>query len=304
MIYKIFATNPKNETIEMELTRPDKSGLNVKSVTGITPIGADIFSTPFGVVDGGLYSGSRIPSRDIVLTIGMYAQPGHNIEDSRMILYNYFRIKDPVKLAFLTDTRYIEIEGYVQDNDCPIFSKDETATVTVRCVDPYFYSPYSQATGFSGVKQLFEFPFSNESLDTHLIEFGNISVDTRYAIDYEGDITVGFRAVLTFRSDGFHNIYIYNMDTRERLTILTDQVEAVTGKTLQYGDTLYLTTTPRNLSLYVIRDGVAYNAIAAVSKDSDWLTISKGHNVFAFASDYGVENIYIDMSYQNVYAGV
>lgn len=302
MIHRVTAINVKNEILEMNLTDPWTSGINVKNVTGISPVGAEIYSTPFGVIDGGIFAGARIPSREIVLTLGMMPVP--LIEDSRMILYNFFRIKDPMTLMFLTDSRYILINGYVKDNDVDIFSDNETATVTVECVDPWFYSPNYRAEGFNGVQQMFEFPFSNESLSDPLITFGDITVDTRKYIRYEGDVSVGFKMTISFRNTNFHNIYLYNMETRERMNIYTDQIEVITGTPLNDGDEIVITTKSGNKRCYLIRNGIARNALSAVGKNSDWFKLTKGENVFAFASDYGADNIEIDIVYQNAYYGI
>lgn len=302
MIHRVTAINVKNEILEMNLTDPWTSGINVKKVTGISPIGAEIYSTPFGVIDGGIFSGARIPSREIVLTLGMMYMP--QIEDSRMILYNFFRIKDPMTLMFLTDSRYILINGYVKDNDVDIFSDDETAEVTVECVDPWFYSPVYKAEGFNGVRGSFEFEFSNESLTEKLIEFGEITIDTRKRVEYEGDVSVGFKLTLSFRNTNFHNIYLYNMETRERMNIYTDQIETITGEAIHDGDELVISTKSGEKSCYLIRNGLATNALSAIGKNSDWFKLTKGTNVFAFSSDYGTENIEVDISYQNAYYGV
>lgn len=302
MIYEVIATNPKNETLHMLLTRPDISGVNVKKITGISPIGADIYTTPFGVVDGGLFSGARVPEREIVMTLGMMFVP--MIEDSRRIIYNFFRIKDKVNLFFRTDTRYIQINGWVKDVEVDIFTKSEEAIITIVCVDPWFYSANKKATGFHGVRQLFTFPFSNDSLTEKLLVFGEISIDTRYFIEYGGDISVGFDMTLSFRTGNLHNVYLYNMDTRERMNIYTDQIESLTGTPLEAGDEIAISTRTGSRSAYLIRDGIGINAISIVGKNSDWFQLSKGTNVFAFASDYGAENIDISMTYQDAYAGI
>lgn len=302
MIISVTAINVKNEILEMKLTDPWTSGINIKNITGISPVGAEIYSTPFGVIDGGIFSGARIPKREITLTLGMMPIP--QIEDSRMRLYNFFRIKDPMTLLFKTDSRYIQITGYVRDNDVDIFSDRETATVIVECIDPWFYSPIMTGQGVHGVRKLFEFPFSNESLEEKLIEFGSISIDTRYSINYEGDVSVGFRMLLSFRSDAFHNIYLYNMDTRERINVYTDQIEMLTGSPLAADDELVISTKSGDRGCYLIRNGIATNALSAIGKNSDWFGLSKGKNIFAFASDYGADNIDIDITYQNAYYGI
>lgn len=304
MIYFVEAVNSKNELLHMELRHPEKSGVNVKKITGISPIGAEVYSTPFGVVDGGLYSGSRIPSRPINLKLGMWSYPGFSIEDSRRVIYNWFRIKEEVQLYFQTDTRFITISGYVSDVDVDIFSENEEANITVECVDPYFYSPYIANDAIRGIRNMFEFPFENNSLTDRLLEFGGISKDTRYSIFYDGDISVGFRMQFSFLNDSFHNIYLYNMDTRDRLNIYTDQVERLTGTPLHKGDEIILSTLDRNKGCWLLRNGLAQNAISMVGKNSNWFKLSKGDNVFALSSDYGRENISASVTFRNAYAGI
>lgn len=312
MIHMIVATNPKNESLYMPLSYPEKSGINVINVTGVTPIGGEIYITPFGSIDGGLFAGSRVPSRNIVLTLGMYPKENDDgtigsIEDSRRILYNFFRIKDPLNLVFQTDTRILQVNGYVESVDVDIFSEKETATVSVICVDPWFHSSTYNSVGFSGIRAEFEFPFESvEGGKTYneLIEFGYISVDTRTDVFYEGDIKIGFKIHMSFLGTEFHNIYLYNMDTRERINIYTDQIEALTDTPLDAGDELYISTISGEKTCYLLRNGIFTNAISIIDKNSSWFQLTKGNNVFAFASDYGVENIVMDITFENAYGGI
>lgn len=310
MIKYIIARNPKNEIIQMELSNPWSSGLNVKNVTGISPVGAEIYSTPFASIDGGIFAGARVPSRQIVMTIGLVTNPAigiDEIEDARLTVYNFFRIKDKVNLVFVTSNRILQIDGYTKDNDVDIFSEKETATVTVECIDPWFYSAQDSSKGFSGTNPQFEFPFSSEEGSTNytdLLEFGNISIDTRTDVMYRGDIQTGFNMSISFLSEDFHNIYFYNMDTRERMNIWSDQIESLTGYPLGTGDTVVICTISGQKSAFLLRNGQYINIISAIDKNSDWIQLTKGNNVFAFASDYGVENIVIDLSWRDAYGGI
>lgn len=312
MIYTVAAINPKGEALNMHLYRPGLTGLNVKKVTGISPIGADIYSTPFASVDGGVYNGSRVPSRNIVLTIGMWPEEFPNgklgsIEESRLKTYNYFQIKEEVELAFITDHRALAIKGYVESNELDIFSDHEEAVISVICVNPWFYTINNPELGYFGTTRRFEFPF--ESVEggheyPDLFEFGDISIDTRFIINYKGDVKTGFKISITFADSGFHNIYIYNMGTREKFTIYTEQIEKATEVGLNSGDELQISTVSGNKYAYLIRDGIPINVLSAIDKNSDWFQLTKGQNVFAFMSDYGYEHINMVVTYRDAYAGV
>lgn len=312
MIYRVGVRNPKNQIMEMILTNPEKTGINVKKITGISPADSDIYMTPFGTIDGAIYSGSRVPSRNVVLTLGMYPKERSNgrsgtIEDSRLILYNYFRIKDPIDLIFYTDNRDLILSGYVESNDVDIFSDSETATVSVLCVNPWFKTVGYPINGFVGSRGCFTFPFKSKQggiTYPDLLKFGNVSIDTRMTINYKGDITTGFQISITFLGSLFHNIYLYNMDTSERLTLYTDQIEKVTGQALDKGDEIQVSTVSGEKGAYLIRDGYIYNATYMVDKDSSWFQLSKGDNIFAYACDYGVENIDMILTYEDRFAGI
>lgn len=312
MIYKIVVRNPKNEILEMDIRHPEKSGINVKNITGISPVGAEIYSTPFGSLDGGVYVGSRVPSRNVVLTLGMYEEKTateeiKSIEDARLKMYNFFRIKDWVNLVFYTSNRILQLLGYVESADTDIFSKDETATVSILCIDPWFYSSDWSAISFAGVKPLFTFPFSSKegSIIPHeKIIFGSISIDTRTDIMYNGDIQTGFNMYINFHGTNFHNIYFYNMGTRERMNIYTDQIETITGTPLGPGDELLISTISGSKSANLLRNGDYTNVISMIDKNADWFQLTKGNNVFAFSSDAAVEDISISLSWRDAYAGI
>lgn len=312
MIYKIVARNPKNELLEMDIRYPEKSGINVKNITGITPTGAEIFMTPFGSIDGGIYAGSRVPSRVVTLTLGMYPEELENgeklsIEDSRLKVYNFFRIKDWVNLVFYTSQRILQLTGYVESADTDIFSADETSTISVFCVDPWFYSATNSQISFAGIRNTFEFPFSSELNGQYIKDkliFADISIDTRTDIMYEGDIKIGFDVSITFFGSEFHNIYFYNMDTRERMNIYTDQITKLVGSPLGTGDEIQISTVSGKKNAFLLRNGEYRNIISAIDKNADWFQLTKGHNIFAFASDEGVENISMTLRYRDAYAGI
>lgn len=310
MIKQIVVKNPKGEVLDMVLKDPWRTGLNVQNVTGVTPIGAEIYETPFASIDGGIFAGSRVPNREIVLTLGFVESPDikiTDVEQCRYIVYNFFRIKDPVNLVFITDKRILQIDGYTKDVEVDIFSKTETAVITVHCIDPWFYSALNSSRGFSGTMGIFTFPFSSEEGSddpNELLVFGKISVDTRTDVFYDGDIQTGFNMAITFTGSDFHNIYFYNMETRERMNIYTDMIEVITGQALGVGDEIDICTISGNKTAFLLRNGKFTNIISAIDKDADWIQLTKGSNIFAFASDLGVENIMIDLNWRDAYAGI
>lgn len=312
MIYSIDVENPKGEVLKMDLRKPEKSGINVVKVTGISPIGADIYSVPFASVDGAVYAGSRVPSRNIVLTVGMYEEElgdgrKGTIEESRLKTYNFFQIKDRVRLTFHTDHRDLFINGYVESNDVDIFSDQESADISILCVDPWFYALSESSRNISGITNGFEFPFETVQGSSYwgdLIVFGDITADTRVELFYEGDIRTGVTMHFSFIGKDFHNIYVYNTITREQFRIYTDQIAKIAGDPVAVGDDIIVSTVSGKKTAYLLRNGLYTNIISAVDKNCDWLQLTKGPNEFAVASDNGVENITMVMEFNNAYAGI
>lgn len=308
MLRRLQVRNPKNEVLTLELSNPWSTGLNVKKIDGIGPPEADIYSTPYGSIDGGIYSGSRVPQREITMEIGLLDLPGQTCQQSRLVLYNYFRIKDPINILFLTDHRPpLQVYGYVSRNDIPMFTNDEIAYITVTCIDPWFYTQRSTVASMNTGGGEFEFSFESvEGATTYeegLFEFGQISIDTRVNIPYYGDVETGFQMEIGFR-DQVGDIYIYNMDTRERLTIHVKQVEESTGSAIGKGDTLLVSTVSGRKYARLVRGAMSYNVMNAIDINSDWFKISKGDNILAYSADSGVENMDINLYFQEAYVGI
>lgn len=123
MIRAVTFTNYLGDSIRLDLARPEESGFIIKSVTGLGPGKANINTTEIATNDGSLFNSSRMPSRNIVISLAYMWKD--SIEDVRQLSYKYFPIKKKLTMLIETDNRQAEIEGYVESNDPTIFSKDE-----------------------------------------------------------------------------------------------------------------------------------------------------------------------------------
>lgn len=301
MIKSITAVNPNNERLKMELTNPESSGLIVKKVRGLGPPKAQISSTEMATLDGDIFNGARVEKRNIVLTLQMMFAP--TIEDSRQKTYRYFPIKKKITLIVETDNRIAEISGYVESNEPDIFSKEETAQISIICTDPYFYALGDSETVFSGVQPLFEFPFENEDLVEPTLEFGSILLDTRATLDYIGDVDTG--VTITIHALGpAENIRIYNADTYEEMVIDTWKIYNLTGHIFDTNDDIIISTVRGSKTIRLLRGGVYTNIIAALKRGSSWFQISSGPNKFGFTAQSGENNLMISFTYRNAYGGI
>lgn len=304
MIKSITVTNYLGESITLEMGSPDKSGLFIKQIDGLGPPSATINAKELATSDGGVFNSARVNSRNIVLTLGFLFNP--TIEDMRQLTYKFFPIKQKLRFQIDTDNRIAETYGCVESNEPNVFSKEETTQISIICPDPYFYSAGRDGinvTVFSGIEAAFEFPFSNESLTSKLIEIGTLQYSTEQTVYYAGDAEVG--VLIRIHATGpAGSITIYNTGTRETMKIDAEKIETLTGSGIINGDDIIISTTKGDKYITLLRDGVYTNILNALEKDSDWFQLAKGDNIFAYTATSGSINLQFKIENRVVYEGV
>lgn len=303
MIRSITIRNHLDNSIKLELTRPDLSGFIIKSIDGLGPTKANINTTDIATNDGSIFNSSRLDKRNITLNLEFFQTDTESIEDIRQKTYKYFPINQRVYITVETDNHTLETEGYIETNEPYIFSKNEGTNISIICPDPFFYSKNIVETVFSGVEPLFEFPFSNESLTTSLLEFGAIQNKTEQVIVYEGDGKVGI-SIYIHALGSVSNIKIANVKTREIMILNTDKLSTLTGSGIKAGDNIVINTQKGNKNVTLIRDGVRTNILNCIEKGSQWFTLVKGDNIFAYTTDSGSSNLQFYITNKVAYDGV
>lgn len=307
MIYSIVVTNYLGDRIKLELGKPDVSGFLIKSITGLGPAKANVNTTEVSTNDGSLFNSARLSQRNIVLDmVFINTVYGESIEDLRQKSYKYFPLKKSVELTIETDNRYVKTTGYVESNEPNIFSSQEGTQISIICPDPYFYSAGedgNNVTNFYSIDPIFEFPFSNESLDEPLLVFGEIQIKTEGVITYHGDSEIGVMIYIHAIGPAT-NINIYNTETREVMRINTEKISSLTGKGIVASDDIVINTAKGEKSITLIREGVSYNILNCLDKNTDWFTLAKGDNIFAFTADSGVTNLQFRIENKVIYEGV
>lgn len=307
MIYSFAITNYLGDRVKLELGKPEVSGFLIKSVTGLGPVKANVNTTEVVTNDGSMFNSARLSQRNIVFQLAFVDTVyGETIEDIRQKSYKYFPAKKSVEIVIETDNRYVKIKGYVESNEPDIFSSQEGTQISIICPDPYFYSAGedgNNVTDFYTIDPMFEFPFSNESLTDPLLIFGEIQIKTEGVITYYGDSEIG--VVIYIHAIGpATNLNIYNTETREVMMINTTKLEKLTGKGLVASDDIVINTTKGEKSITLIREGASYNILNCLDKNTDWFTLSKGDNIFAFTAETGVTNLQFRIENQVIYEGV
>lgn len=307
MIYSLAVTNFLGDRIRLELGKPENTGFLIKSITGLGPVKANVNTTEVATNDGSMFNSARLSQRNIVIQmVFVNSIYGEDIEAIRQKSYKYFPIKKNVELVIETDNRYVRTTGYIESNEPDIFSKQEGTQISIICPDPYFYSASedgNNVTDFYSIDPMFEFPFSNESLSESLLVFGEIQIKTEGVITYSGDSEIGVMIYIHAIGPAEH-INIYNTETREVMTIDTVKLEKLTGRGLIAGDDIIINTLKGEKSITLVRSGVSYNILNCLDKNTDWFTLVKGDNIFAFTADSGVTNLQFRIENKVIYEGV
>ena len=315
MIKSITVTNYLGDILKLDLMRPERSGFIVKSITGLGPGKANINTSEVSTTDGGLFNSSRLPVRNIVLSLEFMEMFEHidgwaqSIEEARLKSYRFFPIKRQVTLVIETDKRTVEISGYIESNDPAIFSKNEGSEISIICPDPYFYSVNDVvSTEFYGVEPLLEFEFSNESTTDPLIEMGSISMTTEQTIEYEGDIEIGVTITIHATGEANDIAIIHNHgNTSGSIRIDTTKLKNVmkTDYTIKEGDEIVISTMKGNKNVKLKRDGNEYLILNCLDKNVDWFQLARGKNTFTYTADGdGIYNINVSIESRVRYEGV
>jgi hypothetical protein len=301
MIKNVAITNYLNETLVFDLRSPALSGFFVKSIDGLGPPKATINMTEALSLDGSMFNSARTNNRNVVLKIGYLENP--SIEETRRRSYQFFPLKKYLTIVIETDLRFYKTYGYVESNEPDIFSNDSGATVSIVCPNPYFYSLESQIVDFNHIIDLFQFPFSNESLINKLIIFSNLETDLETNVYYSGDAPIGITMNIHIVGP-VEDLQIINNRTRETMIIDHDILVALTGSGLHSGDNIRIVTIKGQKEVILTRDGEDINILNALGPGSIWFTLERGDNIFLYTASLGVINVVFTIEYNLLYEGI
>lgn len=314
MIHSVTVTNPLGESIKMELAKPEKSGFAVYSIDGLGPVTGTINMASLATADGGIFNSARLPCRNILMTLGLLF--AETVEEARHLSYRYFPVKKPVSLSIETDQRICDILGYVEANEINIFSQEETAQISILCPNPRFHAGGDRRkteVTFAVNAPTFEFSFGNEIPEAFAgdretapgaLQFGLLTDDSLQTIWYEGDADTGFEMILDASGAISGKITVANAETQEAMVLDTDKVASLTGAGFGLGDSIEISTVRGEKRITLVRNGNRTNIIGCLEKDSDWLLLRKGDNIFQYAVTTGGVYLGFRIRYDTLYEGV
>lgn len=301
MINSVTVTNHLDESITIELRFPEKSGFLVQSIEGLGPAKGDIAISKMAGIDGGIYNSAKVNSRNVVLMLKFLFNP--TIEDMRQLSYKYFPLKRKIKFRIDTDNRSLEAYGYVESNEPDIFNSQEGTVISILFPESYLFASDYNITDFSSVNPLFEFPWSNESLVTPLLEFSELDQETATNIYYPGDAPIGL-TIYIHANGAANDVSIINTETLETLAIDSAQLISITGSDIVEGDDIEINTIRGNKYATLTRGSTEYNILNALGQAPTWFQLEKGDNVYAFTADSGITNLQFQIINNIAYEGV
>lgn len=308
MIYAVTAINPQGEKLRLELNRPEEHNIIITDISGLGPVKANVNISDSATIDGGAFNGARLSTRNIVMTFDL--RLAADAEFARHVLYQYFPVKKQIYLDIETVERELRAIGVIESLEPNIFTDAETSQISMICADPFLYSTAKgQTTMFSGIDPLFEFKFPADDstlVDENgwdMLEFGEIMHKQENTVFYHGDADTG--VIITIHALApVENITIYNSRTREFMRIKTDYIETLTGTAYGEGDDIIINTKRGQKSMRLLRVGRYYNILNALTRDSKWLQLQKGDNVFAYNAEEGALEVQFKIENDVVYHGV
>ena len=303
MIKNVYVTNYLDETLVLNLTRPEQSGFVINSIDGLGPVKASISTNQVLYHDGSIYSSARLNERNILFDLEFFETPTENVETLRLKSYRIFPVKKKVTITVETDAGYRYCTGYVESNEPTIFSKDTSTTISVICPDPYWYDINNVVTIFTGTTPSFEFPLENQSLINPLISMGTVYINTEANVPYLGGVPTGVLIVIDFLG-AVTNLAIVNLSTSETMVIDSTKLIALTGLNFMAGDKVYINTISGSKSIYLYRQGVWISLLNCIDIVADWFELHPGDNLFTYTANTGVGNVRLYMEHKTLFEGI
>jgi hypothetical protein len=250
------------------------AGFVVEEIQGTEPVKATLSSTSFAQQDGARYNSSRREARNLLLKVGLEPDWAVNtVRDLRSRLYSVFMPKSAVDIDFvMIDGLQVVISGRVESFECPMFTEEPVADISVMCFDPDFIDP-------------------DPILINGVTTAGSSTTDFSYAGTVETGILF---KIMPDRSLSEFTIYHQASDGFLR----TMDFQAA----LLAGDVVTISTVSGSKFARRTRDGVDTSVLYGVAPEANWTEFTPGTNsVRVYAAG---DPVPYTIEYRNRYGGL
>lgn len=302
-MFKCKIENVKNEILTLT---QDESNYQVLSITGLNPPKAQINTSTVAGLDGSKFNSSKLENRNIVITLKING----DVEANRIKLYKYCTTKEWCKFYYENEHRNVYIDCYVENLECDLFVKDETAQISLICPQPYFKDMELIIDDISKVLAAFEFPFAygnngatnigSSGTTDEAIEFSTIDKNRVTNVINNSESETGLIINIEFLKT-VNKLLIKNTTTGEEFTLDRSNY----GSFIK-NDKVIIDTNKGNKSITLIRDAEEINIFPSLKKGSVFFQLDMGDNYFSYLADDGNndEGVSITFNHYTVYGGV
>lgn len=270
MITMVEVHTSRGQVMTLPLGDPSY-GILMHEIEGLDPVKATLVSSSFAQQDGEQYHSSKREARNIILKMELKPSVvGETVRGLRNTLYGIFMPKSEVRMSFHSegyDT--VDIFGRIESFDCPIFTEEPTATISLMCYDPDFFDPTPVI--FEGV-----------TTDT----------ETEYSFEYEGSIETGVIFELSVNRTHLTGVTFNHRDGADVLSSMSIAVPLVNENVMR------INTNPGEKEATVSGNSMLYG----VSPYAQWITLEPGMNhISVFAEGAPMP---FTLTYTNKYGGL
>lgn len=282
----MFELSVKNEYGDV-LALTGNPDYDVLSVSGLNPAPAEISTTAVSGIDGVRYNSARLGARNIVIRLNING----DIEDRRIELYKYFRVKHTVRVYYRNEHVGVYIDGYIETFENDFFTILQQPQISIICPDPYFKATTETEIDFENVTALFTFPFA---IDSNGIPFSSLGeITSRYF--NAGNVETGGIITFTALADGVKNPKFYNN---------TNNTFFGVDITMQSGDVIEINTQRGEKSVKLTRSGTTTSIVGDRTSGSTWIVFEPGENEISFGADESASSLRCTLSSVQRFEGV
>lgn len=293
-MFELTLENKRGE--KLTLTQRETE-YQVVSVEGLNPPNAIINSSSVVGMDGSKYQSSKLGERNIVITVRING----NVEVNRNRLYRYSKTKQYCKVYYKNNNYDVYAEGYVDTNECPLFTNDQRMQISIVCHDPYLQAVNEILSDISKLLGRFTFPFAfgagglvEDTITDPAIEFGEYDENRIVTIINDGADT-GLIMHFNISGGDVVNPIIYDVYNREFFGLNIELFDQ---------DTVVINTNRGQKSVTLTRAGVTTNIINNVTPNSTWLQLHEGDNLYTYEVESGKQYISSYFTHRTQYEGV
>lgn len=286
-MFTLKIENSKGSIIELT---HNEENYQITDISGLNPPNANINTSNYANGDGSSFNSSKIPNREVVITVYING----DVQKNRLTLYKYFRNKEWCKIYYKDDSRDVFIEGYVQTLEVTPFVQKQVAQISILCPNPYFKDVETIVQSISKSIKKFTFPFSI-NIDEP-VAFSTIELEKITNVINDSESETGLIINVLFMGS-VNKLEIRNVDTGKNFIIDYEFIK---------NDKLVINCNRGSKSVILTREAVEYNLIPYVRNGATFFQLGIGDNKFSFLADDGVDDMLVDINfkYYKVYLGV